>query len=132
MNKALFHIADETSAKFRPAMTNTFNIIIPGLNGLVDITSSEEGALIGEDAEIVLKVSNEDFQEPVFRQNTVQLKRSNLTIEFPGDIQAFSSTSNFSCFVDADTYGPYNRLCCRRRGSPFLKSRFCRVLSRRR
>ena len=105
MDKALFHIADEASTKFRPAMTNTFSIIISGLNGLSDITSSEEGATIGEDAETVLKVSNEDFQEPSFRQNTVQIKRFNLTMEFPADMQAFSSTSNFSCFVDADTYG---------------------------
>lgn len=103
MNRAIFHIADETKG-FRPAMTNTYRIIIPGLDGLPDKVSREEGAVL-TDSETVLRVSNEDFKEPSFQQNTVQLKRANLVIEFPGEMQPFSSDCTFSCFVDADTYG---------------------------
>lgn len=103
MDTPIFHIADETKG-FRPGMTNTFRVIIPGLDGLLDKASREEGAVI-TDSETVLKVSNEDFKEPTITQNTVQIKRGNLTIEFPGDIQAFSSDCNFTCFIDADTYG---------------------------
>ena len=105
MENYLSHIADQTSRKFRPAMTNTFRITIPGLEGLIDKTSQEEGALIGEDAETILKVSNEDFKEPSLNQDSLSIKRGNLTMEFPGAIQAFSSSSSFSCFIDADTYG---------------------------
>lgn len=105
MENYLSHIADQTSTKFRPAMTNTFRITIPGLEGLVDKTSQEEGAVIGDDAETVLKVSNEDFKEPTLNQASISIKRGNLTMEFPAQIEAFSSTSSFSCFIDADTYG---------------------------
>jgi hypothetical protein len=105
MNRSIFHIADQNSSKYRPAMTNTFSVIIPDLEGLVDKTSQNEGAVIGQDAETVLKVSNENFKEPSLQQETVQLKRGNLTMVFPGQIQAFSSETAFSCFIDADTYG---------------------------
>lgn len=104
MRESIFHIANDP-AKYRPAMTNTFRITIPGLEGAADITNEEEGATLGEDTAVVLRVSNENFQEPTLNQGTVQIKRENLTIEFPGQMDAFSSTSSFTCFIDADTYG---------------------------
>ena len=104
MKEAIFHIANDPT-KYRPAMTNSFRISIPGLNGAIDKTSEEEGAVLGDDTELVLKIANESFKEPTLSQQSVSLKRGNLSIEFPGQIDAFSSTSTFTCFVDSDSYG---------------------------
>lgn len=102
---AIFHIANDDIGSLRPAMTNTFRVNIPDLEGIDDITSGASGAKLGNDTENILRISNEDFQEPSFNQKTVTLNRANQKINFPGDMDAHSSTSNFSCFIDADTYG---------------------------
>lgn len=104
MKEAIFHIANDP-AKYRPGMTNTFRVSIPGLNGVADKTSEEEGAVLGEDTELVLKIANESFKEPTLSQQSVSIKRGNLSMEFPAQMDAFSSTSVFTCFVDSDSYG---------------------------
>lgn len=104
MKEAAFHISNNP-AKYRPAMGNNFRVTIPGLEGILDKTSEEEGALLGEDTALTLKIANETFQEPTLSQQTVAVKRGNLTIEFPGQIDAFQSSSTFTCFIDSDSYG---------------------------
>lgn len=99
-----FHIADNI-AKYRPGMTNHYKVIIPGLEGASDKTSEIEGAKLGEDTETVLTIANESFKEPTLSQQSVALQRGNLTIEFPGKIDAFTSSSTFTCFIDSDSYG---------------------------
>lgn len=104
-NHAAFHIANDSVGKYRPSMTNNFRVTIWGLEGTADKVSEEEDATLGEDTGLVLKISNDSFVEPSFSQQSVTIKRGNLSIEFPSQMDAFSSTANFTCFVDADTYG---------------------------
>lgn len=100
-----FHIA-MNSAKYRPVMTNTFRVKIYDLGEVKDITGDDPESIYAEDDfATVLEVSNETFQEPNLSQGTVAIKRGNLVIEFPGAMEAFSSSSTFTCFIDADTYG---------------------------
>lgn len=103
---SLFHIAQDP-AKFRPGMTNTYRITIPILpedGKLIDKTGTE-GALLSDNSELVLKIANESFKEPTLSQQSVQVKRGNLVMEFPSTIDAFSSTSTWTCFVDSNSYG---------------------------
>lgn len=104
MKEAIFHVANDP-AKFRPGLTNNFRVTIYGLEGIADITNEEEGAKLGEDTELVLKIANEDFQEPNLNQQSVTITRGNLKMEFPAQMDAFQSTSKFTCFVDSDAYG---------------------------
>ena len=103
---SLFHIASGDGAtKFRPGMTNHYRISIKGLENLIDKTSNSENEALGEDTETILKIASESFKEPTLSQQTVQIKRGNLTMEFPSTIDAFSSTSTWTCFVDSNSYG---------------------------
>ena len=104
MNR-LITIADKIES-YRPDMTHTFRMTILGLGGASDVSNSTPGAVLDEEnSSLVLTIANDSFQEPTLRQGTVSFKRANLTIEFPGQIEAFSSTSKFTCFIDSDSYG---------------------------
>lgn len=99
-----FHIANN-STKYRPSMTNNFRITIWGLEGIADKTNEDDGAVLGEDTGLTLRIANETFSEPTLNQQSVKIQRGNLSIEFPSQMDAFQSTSSFTCFVDSDAYG---------------------------
>lgn len=104
MREAIFHIANDAT-KFRLGMTNNFRLNIPGLSGIADKTSGDNGAVLPEDTETTLRIAAETFKEPTLSQSSITLKRGNLSIELPGQMEAFSSSSSFACFIDSDTYG---------------------------
>lgn len=53
---------------------------------------------------LTLKLANDNIQEPNFSQQSLTYQKGNLSIEFPGKIDVFTSTAQFHIFVTKSAY----------------------------
>lgn len=101
MNGANLTIS-RNAGNYRPVMTNHFEVTIHDLDGMVNWADPEKGPIV--DSELTLKIANKNFQGPQISQQSVSIARGNTTIEFPGRLDAFSSTATFEVFVTKSAF----------------------------
>lgn len=101
MNKANFYIS-ANPANYRPVMTNHFEITVHDLDGMINWADPDKKPIA--DSELTLKIANKNFSGPNISQQSVAIQRGNTTIEFPGRIDAFSSTATFEVFVNKSAF----------------------------
>lgn len=101
MNKANFYVS-ANPANYRPVMTNHFEVTVHDLDGMINWADPDKKTIV--DSELTLKIANKNFSGPNISQQSVAIQRGNTTIEFPGRIDAFSSTATFEVFVNKSAF----------------------------
>lgn len=96
------HIATNPES-YRPVMTNHFDITIFGLDGMRNYASSDPKAVIKE-SKLTLSIATDTFQGPTISQQAIPINKGNLTIEFPGRMDAHTSTATFHVFVKKSAF----------------------------
>lgn len=104
-NDSCIKIADDTSGYYHPVATNHFTVTIKFPKNLgVDNKNIPLNKTIDKDAELTLKIANDSFQSPGFTQQVLTYRKGNLAIDFPGALNAFTSTAKFHVFVSKSAY----------------------------
>lgn len=103
MNDAVLNIANDPKS-YHPVATNHFTVTFHMPEGLINQSDPEKRAFAKEDLILTLKIANDTIEEPRFTQQTLSYKKGNLSIEFPGSIDAFSGTARFHVFVSKSAY----------------------------
>lgn len=101
MNDAAYRIASNP-ASYRPVMGNHFEVTVHDLDGMINWADPDK-SLITESA-LTLKVANDTFQGPTLNQQAVSINKGNVTLEFPGRMDATQSTASFQVYVNKSAY----------------------------
>lgn len=101
MNDANFRISSNP-ANYRPVMTNHFEVTIFDLDGMINQADPEKAPIA--ESQLTLKIANDTFQGPQLNQQSVAIQRGNMTIEFPGRMDATQSTATFQVFANKSAF----------------------------
>lgn len=99
---ATTNIAEDPKS-YKPMMNNHYILTVTGLDGMRDYTKKDVTAKISE-SELSLRIANQSFAEPSLQQGTVEIRKGNMSITFPGTINAMSSSANFQVYVSKSAY----------------------------
>lgn len=88
---------------YKPVMNNHYILTVTGLDGMRDYTKDDANAVIS-DSTLSLKIANQTFAEPSLQQGTVEIRKGNMSITFPGTINAMSSSATFQVYVNKSAY----------------------------
>lgn len=99
---ATAHIAQNPKS-YKPMMNNHYILTVTGLDGMRDYTKADKTAVIS-DSMLSLKIANQSFAEPNLQQGTVEIRKGNMSITFPGTINAMSSSASFQVYVSKSAY----------------------------
>lgn len=89
---------------YHPVATNHFTVTINLPEGLINQADPEKRPFSKSDSQLTLKVASDNIAEPSLQQQKLSYRKGNLSIEFPGSIDAFSSSANFHVFVTKSAY----------------------------
>lgn len=106
-NDSCLIIASDGNA-YHPVATNHFTVTIRLPETLINYADPRKRTfaeiMSTDDLQLTLKVANDSIQEPTLNQQSLVYSKGNLSIEFPGRIDAFSGTANFHVFVTKSAY----------------------------
>ena len=102
VKNSVFHIADKPQ-NYRPLTNNNFQLTVFGLDGMRNWALEDPEAKL-TDSDLTLKIGNKSFGGPKFSQQSLSITRGNLTIEFPGRIDAFQTTAVFQVFMNKSAW----------------------------
>lgn len=99
---ATTNIAEDPTS-YKPMMNNHYILTVTDLDGMRDYTKADTTAVIS-DSVLSLKIANQSFAEPSLQQGTVEIRKGNMSITFPGTINAMSSSATFQVYVSKSAY----------------------------
>ena len=106
-NDSCLVIASDGNA-YHPVATNHFTVTLRLPETLINYADPQRrrftDLMSTEDLQLTLKIANDNISEPSLKQQSISYKKGNLTIEFPGSIDAFNGTANFHVFVTKSAY----------------------------
>ncbi len=94
-------------ASYKPIMNNHYILTITGFEGKKNYARSTATKIVNftqAEAELSLKIANQTFAEPNLQQGFQEIKKGNMSISFPGAINAMSSTATFQVYVSKSAY----------------------------
>ena len=104
-NDSVLVIASDGNA-YHPVTTNNFTVTIHLPSTLVNYADPKKPLISDslKDSILTLKIANDSIAEPTFSQQKITYSKGNLSIAFPGRIDAFSGSANFHVFVTKSAY----------------------------
>ncbi len=110
-NDACLVIANDGRA-YHPVTNNNYTVTIKLPSNLINYADPKrrkfgeqaKSAADGDESILTLKVANDSFDEPSLSQSSLDYSKGNLTIRFPGRMEATSGTASFHVFVTKSAY----------------------------
>lgn len=101
-NDFCLKIANDGQA-YHPVATNHFTVTMR-LPTTLQNAANPNAPFSQDDLILTLKIASESFKGPGFSQQPLTYKKGNLSIDYPGSMNSFTSSAAFDVFVTKSAY----------------------------